>query len=181
MLCVLCMAIHSIHRAPRGFGSEQRPGRAGTVRGMKVKGMGRKAARLIPLTFIPLTPTPPRERLEHSPSFGCGSTALCSLAAISTAGFGMTRSTDLSSQASGSIEWELLLQSDSDNNAEFMWPDAGRRYFWLLAQISRPTNSVESGVCCNHTKGRLCRPIPCCIYNINLACVTGGLPRYFRV
>ena len=67
-LCVLCTAIHSIRRAPRGLRSQPRPSWAGTVRGMKVKGRRRKAVRFIPLPFIPLTLGPSRERLEHSPT-----------------------------------------------------------------------------------------------------------------
>lgn len=33
-----------------------------------------------------------------------------------------------------SANWKLLLQIDSDDNAEMMWGDAGRLYFWIRAE-----------------------------------------------
>jgi uncharacterized protein YwqG len=33
--------------------------------------------------------------------------------------------------ASGSREWRLLLQIDSDDSAQMMWGDSGRLYFWI--------------------------------------------------
>lgn len=32
---------------------------------------------------------------------------------------------------SGSLDWRLLFQLDSDDNAEMMWGDMGRLYFWI--------------------------------------------------
>ena len=31
----------------------------------------------------------------------------------------------------GRSEWQLLLQLDTDDNAEMMWGDAGTLYFWI--------------------------------------------------
>jgi uncharacterized protein YwqG len=37
-----------------------------------------------------------------------------------------------------SVNWKLLLQIDSDENAEMMWGDAGRLYFWIRAEDLAP-------------------------------------------
>ena len=32
---------------------------------------------------------------------------------------------------SGESDWQLLMQIDSDDNADWMWGDCGRLYFWI--------------------------------------------------
>ena len=34
----------------------------------------------------------------------------------------------------GATDWELLLQLDSDDDADMMWGDAGALYFWIRKQ-----------------------------------------------
>ncbi|HEY6629628.1 MAG TPA: YwqG family protein, partial [Acidimicrobiia bacterium] len=38
---------------------------------------------------------------------------------------------------SGSAEWQLLLQVDSDPDAQMMWGDGGRLYFWMSEDAIR--------------------------------------------
>lgn len=35
---------------------------------------------------------------------------------------------------SGESDWQLLLQIDSDDNADWMWGDCGRLYFWITSE-----------------------------------------------
>ena len=44
----------------------------------------------------------------------------------------------------GAKEWRLLLQIDSDDNAEMMWGDCGRLYFWLTNDAMRQRAFLES-------------------------------------
>lgn len=37
----------------------------------------------------------------------------------------------------GAVEWELLLQVDSDDEVEMMWGDVGRLYFWVRPHDAR--------------------------------------------
>jgi uncharacterized protein YwqG len=38
---------------------------------------------------------------------------------------------------SGAVDWRLLLQIDSDDEASWMWGDCGRIYFWITQQDLR--------------------------------------------
>jgi uncharacterized protein YwqG len=40
----------------------------------------------------------------------------------------------------GSLEWRLLLQLDSDDNAGMMWGDVGRLYFWIRESALQARN-----------------------------------------
>jgi uncharacterized protein YwqG len=44
----------------------------------------------------------------------------------------------------GAGAWRLLMQIDSDDNAEMMWGDCGRLYFWLTAEALRRRAFGES-------------------------------------
>lgn len=39
--------------------------------------------------------------------------------------------------ARGAADWRLLLQLDTDSDADFMWGDMGRLYFWVREQDAR--------------------------------------------
>jgi uncharacterized protein YwqG len=49
-------------------------------------------------------------------------------------GYSDPRAADL---ASGAKDWRLLLQLDSDENADLMWGDCGRLYFWVREEDAR--------------------------------------------
>ena len=40
----------------------------------------------------------------------------------------------------GASDWKLLLQLDTDENAEMMWGDCGTLYFWVKEQEAKATN-----------------------------------------
>jgi uncharacterized protein YwqG len=44
----------------------------------------------------------------------------------------------------GSLEWRLLLQLDSDDNAGMMWGDVGRLYFWIRESVLQARNFDEA-------------------------------------
>jgi uncharacterized protein YwqG len=51
----------------------------------------------------------------------------------------------------GSLEWKVLLQLDSDDNAAMMWGDVGRLYFWIRESALEAHNFDEAWMilqCC---------------------------------
>jgi uncharacterized protein YwqG len=40
----------------------------------------------------------------------------------------------------GAIDWEMLLQIDSDDNAKMMWGDVGRIFYWIPRNDLRARN-----------------------------------------
>jgi len=43
----------------------------------------------------------------------------------------------------GALEWKLLLQLDSDDNARMMWGDLGRLHFWIRENALTARNFDE--------------------------------------